>query len=103
MDSGATMKCPFFAGRLLCASLVSAQTDELLGGMRLLARQFSDCTILPAAGPDEPWRASWNDPGQMATFENPTSNVVITSQYLKFSGRHGAERSRRQPRCGPRR
>jgi hypothetical protein len=27
---------------------------------------------LLAAGPGEPWRAPWNDPGQMAMFENPT-------------------------------
>ncbi len=61
------MKCFVFAGMLLCASRVSAQTNEPQAGMWLPARQFSDCTDSLAAGPDEPWRASWNDPGQMAT------------------------------------
>src|SRR2546423_1508923 len=59
---------------LLFAALLLAQTNEPQAGMRSLARQFADYTILLAAAPDEPWRASWNDPGQMAMFENPTNS-----------------------------
>ena len=33
---------------------------------------FPTTRSLLAAGPDDPWRAPWNDPGQMAVFENPT-------------------------------
>ena len=40
------MKCFVFAGMLLCTSIVFAQTTEPQVGMRLLARQFSDYTIL---------------------------------------------------------
>ena len=68
---------------LACASAM-AQTNEPQGGMRLLARRFSDYTILLAAAPGEPWNANWNDEGQMAVFNNPTNNSVITSQYIKY-------------------
>lgn len=51
---------------------------------RLLARRFQDYTIMLLAEPGEPWLASWNDPGQMAIFSNPTNGVVITTQFLQF-------------------
>src|SRR2546428_13860333 len=87
MDIAATVKwlTHVVVGIALCGMAARAQPNSAPESrMRLLARRFQDYTILLAAPPEEPWRASWNDQGQMALFENTTNGVVISSQYLKF-------------------
>jgi hypothetical protein len=67
---------------LSCAgALAQTTTNE---GARLVKRAFRDYTIMLLAKPDEPWQASWNDKGQMGILTNPSNNVVITCQFLKF-------------------
>lgn len=81
-----------FRGVMLLAILsttgATAQTNEAAPEQppegRLLKHSFRDYTLLFLAPSEEPWQASWNDPGQMAIIQNPTNGVVITCQYLKF-------------------
>jgi hypothetical protein len=57
-------------------------SSEPLG--RLLGRRFRDYTIILFAPTNEVWETFWNDPQQMARFENPTNGVMITSQFMQF-------------------
>lgn len=51
---------------------------------RLLGKSFRDFTVVMFAKNEEPWVAFWNEPQQMARFENPTNGVTITAQYFPF-------------------
>ena len=66
------------------STVESTQAQSPPEAGQLIRRVFRDYTIMLVVKADEPWQGSWNDPGEMGVISNPSNNVVITCQFLKF-------------------
>lgn len=79
---------------LLCVAILSSLTASAQTNSeppaatnetaRVIRRAFRDYTFLVLTKSDESWQVTWNDAGQMGVLTNPSNDVVITSQFLKF-------------------